>query len=329
MLVLITLLAWAQSSLRLSEHEDPQGMTAAMWRAAASRSDEEFNYQLIGLAIFTAAATVVFGVLAWKARRGARRPTVLFAVATGSTAVYVALLWQVYVLVPPRLLSVSDSSPIFHLELPGWYAPLRGVLALAGAVAQISALILLTGGHTVDWWTAHQRRPARKGLWLSPPRQAALLMVLTPVSLLVYAVANYPGVVVGVAMESGELWLLPGILLGDLEVHAWSLGMNAIPVVVAGVLLWRFPRQRLAAGLLAGPLALLYMLFLLDSALHTSDTSYFHNDVGTAVLTPWWHWPVVTTTGLTLLLLHLAALALLFRAPGRIKLSAGGSGSGR
>ncbi|WP_431934625.1 hypothetical protein, partial [Nonomuraea jabiensis] len=82
-LVLITLLAQAQSSLSLPHYENPQEISAAMWRSAASQSDKEFRDQLLGLGIFTAVATVVFGVLAWQVRRGMRRPTFLFAAATG------------------------------------------------------------------------------------------------------------------------------------------------------------------------------------------------------------------------------------------------------
>ncbi|MFC4008413.1 hypothetical protein ACFOY2_14370 [Nonomuraea purpurea] len=321
-LVLITLLAQAQSSLSLPDHENPQEISAATWRSAASQSDTEFSYQLISLGIFAAVATVVFGVLVWDVRRGPRRPTLLFAVATGSTAVYVAMLWQAFVMEPPGTLLVSDGGEMDHsiyLELPGWYAPLRGVPVLAGVVAQIWGLILLTGRHGVEWWTAHQKPPAEADslpLWMNPPRQSALLMLLTPALLLVYAMANYPGAVVGLAIERGEPDFLPASFLLDMEVHVVFFGITASPVVVAGVILWRHQaRERLAAGLLAGLIGCPYAMGLLDSALHYSDTSYFHNYVGTGIITPWWHVPAVSATGLTILLLHLASLALLFRVP--------------
>lgn len=335
-LALITLLAQAQSSLSLPYHENPQEISAAMWRSAASQSDKEFRDQLISLGIFTAVATVVFGVLAWKVRLGTRRPTFLFAVATGLTAVYVAMLWQVFVMEPSGILLVSDAREmdrIIHLEPPGWYTPLRGILVLAGAVAQIWGLILLTGRHGVEWWTAQQKRPAGAGfppLWMSPLRQAALLMLLTPALLLVYAVANYPGAVVGLATERGEPDFLPYLFLQDMEVHVAFFGITASPVVVAGVILWRHhARERLAAGLLAGPIGLPYAGGLLDSAMHYSDTSYFHNYVGTGIITPWWHVPAVSATGLTILLLNLASLALLFRVPRtRAAFPMAGSGGG-
>ncbi|MDX3101357.1 hypothetical protein [Nonomuraea angiospora] len=334
-LVLITLLAQAQSSLSLPYHENPQEISAAMWRSAASQSEKAFRDQLISLGIFTAVATVVFGALVWKVRRGTRRPTFLFAVAIGSTAAYVAMLWQVFVMEPSGILIVSDGEKdhIIRLELSGWYVPLRGVMVLAGAVAQIWGLILLTGRHGVEWWTAHQRRPAGAGsppLWMSPLRQAALLMLLTPALLLAYAVANYPGAVVGLAIERGEPDSLPYLFLQDMEVHVAFFGITASPVVVAGVILWRrHARERLAAGLLAGPVGLPYALGLLDSAMHYSDTSYFHNYVGTGIITPWWHVPAVSATGLTILLLHLASLALLFRVPRtRVASPVAGSGGG-
>jgi hypothetical protein len=335
-LVLITLLAQAQSLLSLPHDENPQEISAAMWRSAASQSDKEFHDRLLGLGIFTAVAIVVFGLLAWQVRRGTRRPTFLLATATGLTAVYVAMLWQVFAMEPSGLLLVSDSgqeSHFINLKLPGWYAPLRGLLVLAAAVAQVWGLILLTGRHGVEWWTVHQKWPAGAGpapLWMSPLRQAALLMLLTPALLLIYALANYPGAVVGLAIERGEPDFLPHLFLQDMEVHVEFFGITAAPVVVAGLILWRHhARERLAAGLLAGLIGIPYAGGLLDSALHHSDTSYFHNYVGTGIITPWWHVPAVSTAGLTLLLLHLASLALLFRIPRtRAAFSAAGSGGG-
>uniref|UniRef100_UPI003D7137B8 hypothetical protein n=1 Tax=Nonomuraea jabiensis TaxID=882448 RepID=UPI003D7137B8 len=190
-----------------------------------------------------------------------------------------------------------------------------------------------TGRHGVEWWTVHQKWPAGAGpapLWMSPLRQAALLMLLTPALLLIYALANYPGAVVGLAAERGEPDFLPYLFLQDMEVHVEFFGITAAPVVVAGLILWRHhARERLAAGLLAGLIGIPYAGGLLDSALHYSDTSYFHNYVGTGIITPWWHVPAVSTVGLTLLLLHLASLALLFRVPRtRAAFSVAGSGGG-
>lgn len=48
----ITLLAYAQSSLTLPDHEDPREISAAMWRSAASRSSVDIRDQLIGLGAF-------------------------------------------------------------------------------------------------------------------------------------------------------------------------------------------------------------------------------------------------------------------------------------
>jgi hypothetical protein len=66
---------------------------------------------------------------------------------------------------------------------------------------------------------------------------------------------------------------------------------------------------------MAGILGLPYTAALLESALHYSDTSLFHNFVATQVAAPWWNEPAISTAGIVILLLHVASLALLFRAP--------------
>ncbi|MGS2648398.1 hypothetical protein [Streptosporangium sp. LJ11] len=153
-MVLIALLAYAQSSLTLPYYEDPSEISAAMWRSAASLSGMSFRDRLLGLGVFAAVTTAAFGVIALKVRRGARRPTLLLAVAAGLTAVYVAALWPVHLeqLSTHMVVTGRGESPhIVNLRQPGWYSPLRGVLLVVAAVAQVQGLLLLTDGHGVSW----------------------------------------------------------------------------------------------------------------------------------------------------------------------------------
>lgn len=322
-MALITLLAYARTSLTLPDYQDPREISAAMWRSAASQSSMNLRDQLLGLGIFTAVATATFGVTAWTVRRGPRRPTLLLAVVAGLTAVYVAMLWQVFLKQSSTFLIVTDSGELPHvidLSQPGWYSPLRGVLLVAGAVAQVQGLVLLTGSHGVSCLTRHQQKqPAEQEsppLWASPPRQATVLMLLTPALLLIYAAVNYVGCLGGLINERGEPDLLPRAFLLDMQAHVKYLAIPAIPVVVGGlILLLGHGRARLWAGLMAGILGLPYTAALLESALHYSDTSLFHNYVATEIEAPWWNEPAISTTGIAILLLHSASLALLFRTP--------------
>ncbi|WP_143653279.1 hypothetical protein [Streptosporangium subroseum] len=321
-MALITLLAYARSSLTLPDYEDPREISAAMWRSAAHQAGTSVRDQLLGLGIFTAVATVAFGVIARKVRHGARRPTPLLAVAAGLTAVYVAMLWRVFLRQQSTLLIVTDGGELSHiidLVQPGWYDPLRYVLLVAGAVAQIQSLVLLTGSHGVSWLIRHRKQPVEQEsppLWMSPPRQATVLMLLTPALLLIYAAVNYVGCRAGLINEYGESDLLPEAFLLDMRVHVNYLAIPAIPVVVGGlILLLSHGRARLWAGLMAGILGLPYTAALLESALHYSDTSLFHNFVATQVAAPWWNEPAISTAGIVILLLHVASLALLFRTP--------------
>lgn len=321
-MALITLLAYARSSLTLPDYEDPREISAAMWRSAADQAGTSVRDQLLGLGIFTAVATVAFGVIAWKVRHGARRPTPLLAVATGLTAVYVAMLWRVVLRQQSTLLIVTDGGELSHivdLGQPGWYEPLRYVLLVAGAVAQIQGLVLLTGSHGVSWLIRHRKQPVEQEsppLWMSPSRQATVLMLLTPALLLIYAAVNYVGCRTGLINEYGESDLLPEAFLLDMQAHVTYLAIPAVPVVVGGlILLLSHGRARLWAGLMAGILGLPYTAALLESALHYSDTSLFHNYVATQVAAPWWNEPAISTAGTVILLLHVASLALLFRTP--------------
>ncbi|MGS2648399.1 hypothetical protein [Streptosporangium sp. LJ11] len=98
--------------------------------------------------------------------------------------------------------------------------------------------------------------------------------------------------------------------------HAEHLAIPAVPVVVGGlILLFGHGRARIWAGLVAGVLGLPYALALLESALHYSDTSLFHNYVATEVEAPWWNRHAISTAGTAVFLLHVASLALLFRDP--------------
>ena len=319
-MALITLLAHAQSSLTLPYDQDPREISAAMWHSAASQSSTDIRDQLLGLGIFTAVATIAFGVTAWKVRRGTRRPTLLLAVAAGLTAIYVAMLW-IFLKQPSSFFVVTDGRELTHVidrSQPGWYAPICGALLVAGAVAQVLGLVLLTSSHGVSWLTRHQKQPVEQEsppLWASPPRQATVLMLLTPALLLIYAAVNYVGCLAGLMNESGEPDLLPSAFLLDMQVHVKYLAIPAIAVVVGGlILLLSDGRARAWAGLIAGFFGLPYTMVLLESALHYSDTSRFHNYVA-EIETPWWNQPAVSTTGIVIILLHLASLALLFRAP--------------
>ncbi|MGP3964392.1 hypothetical protein ACTWPT_51375 [Nonomuraea sp. 3N208] len=155
-LALITLLAHAQSSLTLPYYEDPREISAAMWHSAASQSSTDIRDQLLGLGILTAVATVAFGMTAWKLWRGTRRPTLLLAVAAGLTAIYVAMLW-IFLKQPSSFFIVTNGRELTHVikrSQPGWYAPLRGTLLVAGTVAQVQGLALLTSSHGVSWLSA-------------------------------------------------------------------------------------------------------------------------------------------------------------------------------
>ena len=141
-------------------------------------------------------------------------------------------------------------------------------------------------------------------------------MLLTPALLLIYAAVNYAGCRAGLIDEYGESDLLPEAFLLDMQVHVNYLAIPAIPVVVGGLILLLSSRARTVMGRLDGwILGLPYTAALLESALHYSDTSLFHNYVATQVATPWWNVPAISTTGIAILLLHVASLALLFRAP--------------
>ncbi|MFD1541570.1 hypothetical protein [Nonomuraea guangzhouensis] len=320
-MALITLLAHAQSSLTLPYYEDPREISGAMWHSAASQSSTDIRDQLLGLGILTAVATAAFGVTAWKVWRGTRRPTLLLAMATGLTAIYVAMLW-IFLKQPSSFFIVSESrelTQVIDLIQPGWYAPLRVALLVAGTVAQVLGLVLLTSSHGVSWLARHQKQPVEQEsppLWASPSRQATVLMLLTPALLLIYAAVNYVGCLAGLINERGEPDLLPGAFLLDMQVHVQYLAIPAIAVVVGGlILLLSHGRARAWAGLTAGFFGLPYTVALVESALHYSDTSLFHNYVATGIETPWWNQPAVSTTGIVILLLHFASLALLFRAP--------------
>ncbi|WP_231647613.1 hypothetical protein [Planomonospora sphaerica] len=330
-MMLITLLAYAQSPLTLSKYHGSQEISAAMWRSAASQADADVRHRLLGLGTFAAVAAVAFGMTAWKVRRGARRPTLLLAVATGLTAVYVAALWPVFLSQSSTVRILTDGGePLYsigaHLDQPDWYGPLRAVLLAAGTVAQLQGLVLLTGGHGVSWLARHRKQPGEQGsppLWASPPRQAAVLMLLTPVLLLIYAAVKYAGCLAGLISEHGHSDLLPDVFILDMRAYVKYLAVPAVPVVVGGLILLRGRRHaRSWAGFTAGILGLPYTAALLESALHVSDTSAFHNYVATTVLTPWWNDRAISTAGIAVLLLHLASLALLFRTP-RLRIGGG------
>ncbi|MER6943821.1 hypothetical protein ABT294_07340 [Nonomuraea sp. NPDC000554] len=326
-IALITMLAYAQSSLTVSDFDDPRKISAAMWRSAARQADIDVRDQLLRLGIFAAVAAIAFGVIAWKTRHGTRRPTLLLAGAAVLTAVCVPLLWQDFLTQASTFLDVTDGEqPYFiHVTQPGWYFPLRSVLLVAGAVAQVCGLVLLTGRHGVSWLARHQKKQPFEQeippLWANPPRQAMTLMLLTPVFLLIYAGVNYAGVnYVGCCFDG--LDSLPKPFLHDMRVHLQYLAIPAVPVVVGGLILHlTHGRGRLWAGLTAGILGLPYIAALLESALHYSDTSMFHEQVAESIETPWWNMPAIATAGIAILLLHLASLAALFRNPRTLKLT--------
>ncbi|GAA3672908.1 hypothetical protein GCM10022224_041470 [Nonomuraea antimicrobica] len=320
--ILITLFAYAQSELVLPSYQDAREISAEMWRSAASQAGEEFRGHLRWLGTFFAVATVAFGVTAWKVRFGTRRPALLLTVATGLTAVFVAMLWPLFHGRPNTFFIVRESAErtgVIDLDRPGWYAPALGVLLVAGAAALVRGLVLLTGGDGVSWLTRDRHPPFEPDsppLWVSPSRQAGVLMSLTPALLLLYAAVNYAGSLAGDLSERREPVLLSPSLLSDMQVHLQYLAIPAVPVVVGGlILLLGKGRGRRMAGALAGILGLPYAAALLQSALHFSDTSLFHNYVATEGTTAWWTAPAVAATGLVIFLLHAAGLALLFRPP--------------
>ncbi|MEU7900913.1 hypothetical protein AB0B45_49820 [Nonomuraea sp. NPDC049152] len=226
------------------------------------------------------------------------------------------MLWQVFLTKEADFFFVPGNEGLevfIDVTYPGWYEPVRAVLLVLGSFAQILGLILLTGKHGVAWSAGHQKKqhidPVSPPLWAHPPRQAALLMLLTPAFLLLYAGVNWGGCC------SARLDPFPQPFLLDMQAHLEYLVVPAVPVVVAGLILHLSrARAQVWIGLVVGSVGLPYTLSLFESATHHSDTSVFHSGVAEQLEgTAWWDQHAIMTAGIAILLLHLASVALLFR----------------